>query len=204
MGLYRSNRTRNTYTSLGVACVIATAFVAGCAGAPSLNSSTSKVGPDRLARREQIVEEFDSHRTAAQLESARERWRQGDIAACQVQLEKLLRSDPHQVEARRLLADVYLVQQDTTAAADQLRSVLEIDETNDEAQHALGLLLMGDDTDQEASVHLRRAVELAPDNELYLSSLAALHAAQPSGAPQTARTSDPRKGASTVAGGGAY
>jgi Flp pilus assembly protein TadD len=142
------------------------ASIAGCAGWES-HLVAPHVTPQREARKSDAVRTFETHRDAAQVSAALDRWRSGDAKGCEAMLESVIARVPDYAEARLQLGQVLWSRGDAVAAEPHLRAVLESQPDRAEAHHALGLLLDGTGREGEARQHHARALEIEPDNEVY-------------------------------------
>ena len=139
---------------------------AGCAGWES-RLLPGPVTPQREARKSEAVQSFESHRDAAQVSAALDRWRLGDTQGCEAMLTSVVARCPDYADARLQLGQVLWARGEASAAEPHLRAVLDAQPDRAEAHHALGLLLDGTGRADEARKHFARAVELEPDNEVY-------------------------------------
>jgi Flp pilus assembly protein TadD len=140
--------------------------VAGCAGWES-RLVPPPVTPQREARKSDAVRTFETHRDAAQVSAALDRWRSGDAKGCEAMLASVVARVPGYADARLQLGQVLWSRGDAPAAEPHLRAVVEAQPDRAEAHHALGLLLDGTDRADEARQHHVRALEIEPDNEVY-------------------------------------
>jgi len=141
-------------------------LVTGCAGWES-RLVAPPVTPQREARKTEAVRTFETHRDAAQVSAAIDRWRNGDVQGCEAMLKSVVARVPDYADARLQLGQVLWSRGDAAAAEPHLRAVLESQPDRAEAHHALGLLLDGTGRDGEARRHHSRATEIEPDNEVY-------------------------------------
>jgi len=148
-----------------------TLAISGCAtiGLPEPDLPDD-VALERTDREEKVAEDFKRTRDGALYKAAVARWRDGDVAACESLLMRLLERSKDHREARLMLADLYGSTGKPTAAERHLR--LLVDRTADDAQahHSLGMLLAANSKTDEALQYLQTAAELEPDNELYAAS----------------------------------
>ncbi len=96
--------------------------------------------------------------------------REGNLTACREQLELLLQRNPTAHEARLLLAEVLLSEDEFDVARGHVEQVLAAKPKDAASQHMMGLLLEAQCQDTEALAYYQRAAELAPDNEQYVLS----------------------------------
>jgi predicted Zn-dependent protease len=150
--------------------------------------------PDR--RREAAINDFEQRRSEMQYRAALSRWNQGDVEGCEALLLTLLKRNPQDRQARRLLADICLERSDLAAAESHLQILLEQDADDAQAHHSLGLLLAEAGRPEEALSHLERAAALEPENELFAlsrraASPASLRTSVPQASPQQRLSDDP-------------
>jgi len=113
------------------------------------------------------AELFDKRCDDSMFQAAIARWRDNDVGGCQSLLERLLHRNPSYLEARLMLADLFLAQGNIPGAEGQLRWIVQQHPENPQARHSLGLLLDSTDRHAEALEHLREARRLDPQNQLY-------------------------------------
>jgi Flp pilus assembly protein TadD len=142
------------------------AMAPGCAGWKS-RFLPGPVTLQREERKSEAVQTFETHRDAAQVSAALDRWRNGDTQGCEAMLASVVARCPSYADAKLQLGQVLWFRGDAAAAEPHLRAVLEAQPDRAEAHHALGLLLDGTGREGEARQHFSRAVELEPDNEVY-------------------------------------
>jgi tetratricopeptide (TPR) repeat protein len=144
---------------------------AGCATVESpLADLPDDIAPMRAEREEEAVEELKRTRDGAIYQAALSRWRDGDAAACESLLVRLLKQSNEHREARLMLADLYTSTGKPKAAEQHLRLLIERTADDAQAHHSLGMLLQMTGRADEALPHLQKAADLEPDNELYALS----------------------------------
>ena len=146
----------------------------GCAAvAPEQAYPSQQPGND--AEQRAAVELFDRRRDEVQFAAAQSRWSKGDLHGCRTAVEQLLARNPRHRDARLLLAEVCLAEENPGLGLETVRSVVSEHPDDALAQHLLGTLLDATGREAEALTHLERAALLAPRNELFsLSHQAAL------------------------------
>ncbi len=122
-------------------------------------------------RRRAAVEQFEQSRDYAQLQAAKSRLECGDNKGCREALAQLLARNPRQLEGRLMLAEVLLSDQQLDAAEEQFRKAAELQPNDARIEHGLGPALEAQGRSAEAIAQFQRALELAPQDELYLLSL---------------------------------
>jgi Tfp pilus assembly protein PilF len=149
---------------------VLTATTLGCTSLNLPASPKRNPAREQERKREQVVQNFEQRRNEAQCRAALARWQQGDTASCESLLVQLLGHTPDDCEARRLLADLYLAQQQPASALDQLQQLVEQHPDDAQAHHSLGLLFESLGRMSDALEHFDLAVELEPKNGLYALS----------------------------------
>ncbi len=100
------------------------------------------------------MREFEASRDRAQFDAARNFLRQGNLKACRESVEQLLTRNPKFIEARFVLADLMLDEEDYEGAEDQMRDVLAARPNDAHAEHTLGIALDGSGNVVEAAAAL--------------------------------------------------
>lgn len=172
---------------------------AGCAGLRPPDMSTKDVAPQQAKRREDVVRQFEASRDQAQYQAAANFLSQGNYKACRQSLDQLLGRNPAHVDARLLLADLLVEQEDYDGAEKQLQQVLARHPQEARAEHALGVALDAKGAADEARRHYARAAELDPGNETYRLSCQ-IAAGADSGGPAPAAAAQSKPGGVQAAG----
>jgi len=135
----------------------------GCSGIPIITPPVPDVAPQRKARREVAMRDFEQARNIARYESVLARWRRGDEAGSLAELRLLVERDPQWPPAQQLLADVLIARDEVVEAESILRQLLQ-QETTWRDSLSLGLLLDTEGRESEAAFYFAQARELAPDD----------------------------------------
>jgi len=143
---------------------------AGCAQIRDFKRSSDDLAVKQAQRTAETVQVFEKRRDFAQLMAARARWREGNSTACRESLEQILQRNPGQYEARLLLAEVLLADEQFEAAISHLETAIEQRAEDPVAQHLMALVLQSQGRDEEALAYHQRAAELEPDNAYYASA----------------------------------
>ncbi|HOP26183.1 MAG TPA: tetratricopeptide repeat protein [Candidatus Sabulitectum sp.] len=119
-----------------------------------------------------------------------------DLKSARIGLEKKIKNDPEDIDARLSLAKIHMDEKDPTAAIPLYTDILNLDPENAEAYMGLGLAwgmsilenipaveLHGDEVDEEELLNnsiqfLERSIELDPENTTSLNALARLYIVQ--------------------------
>ena len=147
---------------------LALVLVLAC-GCASMKGATSKGVPTPITaeRKAEILASFEAQRDSAQLQSALNRWKEGNVAACQRALESLVERRPNFVDARVQYAELLLSQDNLPAAETQLSEALRLAPDRADVHHSLAVVFEAEGQANQAAEHFRRAAELAPDSPLY-------------------------------------
>jgi len=83
-----------------------------------------------------------------------------DLTTARLNLEKVTKLNPNQVEAQSLLADIYLRQRDYAAAIPAFQKALELDGSQANIAYGLGIALMRTQKYAEAAAAMEKAISL--------------------------------------------
>ncbi|MDH4197960.1 MAG: tetratricopeptide repeat protein, partial [Candidatus Aminicenantes bacterium] len=83
-----------------------------------------------------------------------------DLTTARLNLEKVTRLNPNQVEAQAVLADVYLRQRDYAAAIPAFQKALELDGSQADVAYGLGIALVRTQKFAEAAAAMEKAITL--------------------------------------------
>ncbi len=114
---------------------------------------------------------FENQRDSAQLQAALNRWKEGNIDACQMALAKLVQQRPNFVEAHIQYAELMLFQKNPSAAQDQLNQALKLAPGRADIYHALAVAQEAGGNAATAAENFRKAAELDPENPVYQMAL---------------------------------
>jgi len=179
---------------------------AGCAAvkAPKVpDAPVPDVAEQRHERNEQVIEEFEARRDFAEYQAALGYWHREDLEGCEATLSRLLHRNPDHLAARLLAAEVCLHQDRRPEAVGHLDAALKAHPDDAQALHAKGLVLDAMDQAAEALVYYERAMEQAPDEELFAVSYhTALESIDEGARPAAAAPRGPRVDAGPRVGAG--
>ena len=133
-------------------------------------SRPQNVTEKRQRQAAERIRQFEANRAFAEHQAALARWNQGDLKGARERLEGLLRRNGDHVEARLLLADVYLSEDRYADAERQVQQALATDPESVEALYMMGLVLDITGETARAMSHYARAAELDPHSEVYASA----------------------------------
>jgi predicted Zn-dependent protease len=161
----------------------------GCANVQLPAPMTGGISERRREREAELVREYEQKRNEAHYQAALSRWQQGDGEFSRTALEQLLARCPEHLEARLLLAEVYLGRNDPVAAKRQLEIVLADHPGDARAVDALALVdeLLGgekraDAEDWDQFDDLAACAHTPPGREALRRAAAATRARQPAAA----------------------
>lgn len=157
----KQNRSR--LSSIAVAIVLVT----GCATWGPSGSKLPDVKPERLKRSKESAARIRDQRDRGEFQAAQFAFQQGDIDGARELLERVLKRDPHHLEAGMLLAELMILEQQPDQASAQLKQILARHPQHPGALHAMGSLLEAEGKPQEALAYFHEASRLAPDNQEY-------------------------------------
>ncbi len=144
----------------------------GCASNPIKKpmAAIEDVAPLRQGRANDAIAQFERRREKAQFTAALARWHEGNLGECRTALDEIVRRNPNHTQARLLLSELLLAEQQPQLALEQVEGVLEKEPRNAAAIHTAGLAYEALGNTDVAREHFRLATELAPDNEVFLLS----------------------------------
>jgi predicted Zn-dependent protease len=144
--------------------------VTGCASVKKLVTSPEDISVQQKRRAAENLQIFETRRDFAQFQAAQARWREGNTAACREALEALLGRNPKHFEARVLMAELLLSEEEFESARNHLELAIAERSGDARSQHMMGLLMEAMGQESEALAFYQRAAELEPKNEQYASS----------------------------------
>jgi predicted Zn-dependent protease len=153
-----------------LAITMVLALTTGCANLKGLMSSPGDIAVQQAKRTAETLQAFETRRDFAQFQAAQARWREGNLAACREALDDILQRSPQHFEARVLLAELLLSEEEYDSARRHLELAIAQRPDHARSQHMMGLLLEATEQDAEAIVYYQRAAELEPQNEQYAQS----------------------------------
>ena len=124
-------------------------------------------------RKEEALRQFEKKRDDAQYQAAVAQWRQGEHEACRELLTKLLARNPDHLQARLLMSEYHLLNTTPLEAMEHARLAVVKNPNDAQANHSMGVVLDAQGSTDNALAYYRRAVQLAPDNEVFKLSLQA-------------------------------
>ncbi len=160
-----------------VACL--SVLMTGCAGLEKPSGLfDGSMARRREERKQRAAAEFEAARNEAEYKSALNLWDRNNLKGCEDALRSLLEREPGHREARLLLVDVCLAQNNSQEAAAQAERLLADFPDDAQVHYNAALAIDSVGRSDEALVYYQRAVSFAPDNEAYRAGyLAAREAA---------------------------
>ena len=169
--------------------------------------AAAKASPKPPVRKEEALRQFEQKRDDAQYEAAVAQWRQGENEACRELLTKLLARNPDHLQARLLMSEYHLLNTTPLEAMEHAKLAIARNPNDAQANHSLAVVLDAQGSTDSALPYYLRAVELAPNNEVFKLSLQAAEGlalagvSEPktplaAGEPATVRVESPLKAAS--------
>jgi len=172
----RPRRPERLHAALAACLLILTA---GCAALEKpAGLFDGSMARRREERKQRAAAEFEAARNEAEYKSALNLWDRNNLKGCEDALRSLLERVPAHRDARLLLVDVCLAQNNLREAAEQAERLLADFPDDAQVHYSAALALDSLGRCDEALIHYQRAVSLAPDNEAYRAGyLAAREAA---------------------------
>ena len=142
----------------------------GCATMGLPDPPVEDVAKKRKQRTEDAVRDFERKRNFAEFQAAKSQYERHDAKGCRATLQRLLQREPGHVDARLMLAELHLAENQPQEALIQVEQVLNDHPDNARARHTAGLLFDTTGQTGRALAYYGRAAELEPNNELYAIS----------------------------------
>jgi Flp pilus assembly protein TadD len=150
------------------------AAAGGCAATRGTSPTVADISPARQSRKQQAVRDFEQQRDQAQYQAAVTCWEQGNFEDCQQELGAVLKRNPEHLEANRLLAELYLLNQQPAEARLILERLVQSHADDAQLHHLLSRVLESSGEREQSLVHAREAARLQPEKESYHDYLASL------------------------------
>lgn len=162
------------YPIASLPVLLAAALCCGCV-ASGMKPMLGKTPPPLSAERKaEAVAMFESQRDAAQLQSAMNRWKEGNLAACERALASLVQQRPQFVEAHVQYAEFLLSQNNPLAAEDQLNQAMKLAPDRADIYHSLAVAQEAGGNLAAAAGNFRKATELEPENPIFQMAMEGL------------------------------
>jgi len=152
---------------IGGLAVLTAVLGSGCAATKPIVSKGKLPPPLSQDQKAQAMSQFESQRDNAQLQAAINRWKEGNMDACERALNSLVEQRPQFVDARVQYGEFLLAKENPAAAIHQLQDALTLAPDRADIHHSLGIALEAGGNQTAAAEHFRKALALDPKNELY-------------------------------------
>ena len=148
------------------------ALSVGCAGMPMPKTMTQgSIEPQLKKRNEEATRSFEQQRDLAEFEAAHARWeQQNDRQGCCEGLQKLLARNPRYREARLLLAELFLSQENPEAAYEHAKAALDLYPNDGQTQYTMALCLDAQGKTPDALTYYERATRMDPQCEMFAAA----------------------------------
>jgi Tfp pilus assembly protein PilF len=151
----------------GLPILLAAALCCGCVSSGAQATPGKTPPPLSPERKAETVAMFESQRDTAQLQAAMNRWKEGNLAACERALASLVQQRPQFVEAHVQYAEFLLSQNNPSAAEDQLNQALKLAPDRADIFHSLAVAQEAGGNSAAAAESFRNAAKLEPENPVY-------------------------------------
>ena len=159
----------NLRTAAGLLIVLAT-LASGCQWLSDSITQSDRVAERHRQRTEAVARNLDQQHEEADLIAARDLWQRGDHEGCKRRLNELLTRNPEQLDARLLLAEVLLDENQPQEGIRVLKPAEAAHHDDARVQYTMGLLLDAAGSQAGARSHYQAAARLEPGNEVYTVS----------------------------------
>jgi tetratricopeptide (TPR) repeat protein len=159
----------NLRTAAGLLIVLAS-LASGCQWLSQNIMQDDRQAEKRRQRAEAVARSIDQQHEQADVIAARDLWQRGDHEGCKRRLNELLTRNPDQLEARLLLAEVLLDENQAQEGIRVLKPAEAAHHDDARVQYSMGLLLDASGSQAGARSHYQAAARLEPGNEVYTVS----------------------------------
>jgi tetratricopeptide (TPR) repeat protein len=158
-----------TRTLACVAICVLLALDAGCSIIHLPRSITEgDATPKRKKRSEECVRQLEQQRDLAEYEAAKGRWvQQRDAKGCREGLEMLLARKPQHRDARLLMVELLLTENDSRGAYQHAKAALDACPNDAQVRYVMGVVKDAQGKNAEALAFYEQANEMEPGNETY-------------------------------------
>ncbi len=112
-----------------------------------------------------------SSATSPNIEAAKARWeQQDDPKGCREALEKLLARNPQHRDARLLMAELLLAEDDPQGAYEHAKAALDAYPNDAQVQYTMALTLDASGRTSDALAYYERATKMDPQNEAFAAA----------------------------------
>ena len=139
------------------------ALSAGCQWLGHGLTENDPAAEKRRQRAEAVARSIDQQHEQADLIAARDLWQRGEAENCKRRLNELLTRNPDQIEARLLLAEVLLDENQVQEGIRVLKPAEAAHHDDARVQYTMGLLLDAAGSQEGARSHYQTAARLEPE-----------------------------------------
>jgi tetratricopeptide (TPR) repeat protein len=150
--------------------IVLSGLAAGCQWLGHGMTESDRLAEKRRQRADAFARSIDQQHEQADLVAARDLWQRGDHESCKRRLNELLTRNPEQLDARLLLADVLLDENQAQEGIRVLKPAEAAHRDDARVQYTMGLLLDASGSQEGARSHYQAAALLEPGNEVYTVS----------------------------------
>jgi tetratricopeptide (TPR) repeat protein len=144
------------------------ALVSGCANLLPKTVAKDTTTSDVRNRKAEAIHYFDEQRDSAEFEAAKNRWeQQHDANGCREGLEKLLARNPKHHDARLLMAQLLLDNDDPQGAYRHVKAALDLWPNDAQVQFAMATVMDTLGKTADALGYYERAAMMDPRNEMF-------------------------------------
>ena len=165
----RATPRHNLYAAL---ITLLLTLAVGCAGIHLPKTVTGgDISPQRKKRSEEFTRQFEQQRDFAEYEAAKTRWvQQRDPQGCRKALEKLLARSPQHREARLLMVELLLAEDDPHTAYEHAKAALDTYPNDAQVQYTVALTFDAQGKTSDALSYYERAMKMDPRNEAFAAA----------------------------------
>ena len=150
--------------------IVLSGLAAGCQWLGHGMTESDQLAEKRRQRTDAFARSIDQQHEQADLVAARDLWQRGDHESCKRRLNELLTRNPEQLDARLLLAEVFLDENQAQEGIRVLKPAEAAHHDDARVQYTMGLLLDASGSQEGARSHYQAAARLEPGNEVYAVS----------------------------------
>jgi tetratricopeptide (TPR) repeat protein len=180
----------NLHAATGLLIVLS-GLAAGCQWLGQGMTQSDRLAEKRRERADAFARSIDQQHEQADLVAARDLWQRGDHESCKRRLNEILTRNPEQLDARLLLAEVFLDENQAQEGIRVLKPAEAAHHDDARVQYTMGLLLDASGSQEGARSHYQAAARLEPGNEVYTVSYnEAITTAKGNAAPDNGESKD--------------
>ena len=161
---------RSNLRATAALLIVFSVLAAGCQWLGQNLTDNDRLAEKRRQRADAFARSIDQQHEQADLIAARDLWQRGDRESCKRRLNEVLTRNPEQLDARLLLAEVYLDENQPQEGIRVLKPAETAHHDDARVQYTMGLLLDASGSQEGARTHYQAAARLEPSNEVYTVS----------------------------------